>query len=51
MMVALLLLVSRTRLGRAMRATAQHPEVAALMGVDVNRIISVTFVIGSALGP
>ena len=50
MMVALLLLVSRTRLGRAMRATAQHPEVAALMGVDVNRIISVTFVIGSALG-
>jgi len=50
MMVTLLLLVGRTRLGRAMRATAQHPEVAALMGVDVNRIISVTFVIGSALG-
>jgi branched-chain amino acid transport system permease protein len=49
-MVALLLLVKGTRLGRAMRATAQHPEVAALMGVDVNRVISLTFVIGSAMG-
>lgn len=48
-MVALLLIVGRTRLGRAMRATAQHPEVAALMGVDVNRVIALTFVIGSAL--
>jgi branched-chain amino acid transport system permease protein len=48
-MVGLLALVHGTRLGRAMRATAQHPEVAALMGVDVNRIISATFVIGSAL--
>jgi branched-chain amino acid transport system permease protein len=49
-MVGLLLLVTRTRLGRAMRATAQNREVAALMGVDVNRVVAVTFVIGSALG-
>ena len=48
-MAALLLLVHRTRLGRAMRATAQNPEVAGLMGVDINTVISITFVIGSAL--
>src|SRR5262245_14468541 len=41
--------VHRTRLGRAMRATAQNPEVAGLMGVNINNVISVTFVIGSAL--
>lgn len=49
MMVGLLLLVNRTRLGRAMRATAQHREVAGLMGVDVNAVIAATFAIGSAL--
>jgi branched-chain amino acid transport system permease protein len=48
-MITLHLLVNRSRLGRAMRATAQNPEAAALMGVDVNRVISATFVIGSAL--
>ncbi len=48
-MVALMLLVNRTRLGRAMRATAENPEIAALMGVNINRVISATFVIGSAL--
>jgi branched-chain amino acid transport system permease protein len=48
-MAGLLLLVQKTRLGRAMRATAQNPAVAGLMGVNVNRIISVTFVLGSAL--
>ncbi|MEW6314167.1 MAG: branched-chain amino acid ABC transporter permease [Pseudomonadota bacterium] len=48
-MASLWLLVHKTRLGRAMRATAQHPEVAGLMGVNINRIISTTFVIGSAL--
>jgi branched-chain amino acid transport system permease protein len=48
-MVGLLVLVRRTRLGRAMRATAQNREVAGLMGVDVNRVISATFMIGSAL--
>jgi branched-chain amino acid transport system permease protein len=49
LMFALTLLVSRTRLGRAMRATAQAPQIAGLMGVNVNTIISLTFIIGSAL--
>ena len=48
-MLGLWLLISRTRLGRAMRATAENPQVAALMGIDANRIIAVTFAIGSAL--
>jgi branched-chain amino acid transport system permease protein len=48
-MAGLALLVYRTRLGTAMRATAQNPHIAGLMGVDVNRIISATFVIGAAL--
>lgn len=48
-MIALVLLVERTRLGRAMRATAENPRVAALMGVDVNRVIVFTFAIGAAL--
>ena len=48
-MGGLLLLVQRTRLGRAMRATAQNREVAGLMGVDVNRVIAATFAVGSAL--
>lgn len=48
-MAGLLLLVHRTPLGRAMRATSQNPEVAGLMGVNINTIISITFVIGSAL--
>ena len=48
-MAGLLWLVHRTRLGRAMRATSQNPEVAGLMGVNVNSVISLTFVIGSAL--
>jgi branched-chain amino acid transport system permease protein len=48
-MAGLLLLVQRTRLGRAMRATAQNREVAGLMGVDVNRVIAATFAVGSAL--
>ena len=42
-------LVHRTRLGRAMRAVAENPAAAALMGVDINRVISVTFMLGSAL--
>lgn len=41
--------VQKTRLGRAMRATAQSREVAALMGVNVNGVIAATFVIGSAI--
>jgi branched-chain amino acid transport system permease protein len=49
-MIGLLALVNYTRLGRAMRATAENPSIAGLMGVNINRIISVTFVIGSGLG-
>ncbi|TIC87080.1 branched-chain amino acid ABC transporter permease [Crenobacter intestini] len=49
-MGGLLLVVEKTKLGRAMRATSQNPAVAGLMGVNVNTIISATFVIGSALG-
>jgi branched-chain amino acid transport system permease protein len=48
-MLGLMWLVLRTRLGRAMRAVAENPSAAALMGVDINRVISVTFMIGSAL--
>ena len=50
MMGVLLWLVHHTRLGRAMRATAENPAVARLMGVNVNHVITMTFVIGSALG-
>lgn len=50
LMGGLFFLIEKTKLGRAMRATAQNPEVAKLMGVNVNTIISMTFVIGSALG-
>jgi branched-chain amino acid transport system permease protein len=49
MMGGLLLLVYRTRLGRSMRATAENPRIAALMGVDANRVIALTFAIGAAL--
>jgi branched-chain amino acid transport system permease protein len=49
-MAGLMLLVNRTRLGRAMRATAQSPQVAQLMGVNVNHVISMTFILGSCLG-
>jgi branched-chain amino acid transport system permease protein len=48
-MAGLLGLVHFTRLGRAMRATAENQVVAGLMGVNINRIIAATFVIGSAL--
>src|SRR4051794_21963073 len=50
LMAALAVLVYRTRLGTAMRATAQNPQVAGLMGIDINRVIAATFVIGAALG-
>jgi branched-chain amino acid transport system permease protein len=48
-MAGLMLLVNYTRLGRAMRATSENPQIAGLMGVNINQIISITFVIGSAL--
>ena len=50
MMGGLLALVYRTKLGIAMRAVAQNPSIAGLMGIDINRVISITFVIGAALG-
>ncbi len=49
MMSGLAFLVYRTRLGTAMRAVAQNPQVAGLMGVDINRVIAATFVIGAGL--
>jgi len=49
-MGGLMLLVYRTKLGMAMRATSQNPAVASLMGVNINRVIAAAFVIGSALG-
>ena len=48
-MGGLLLLVNKTRLGRAMRATSENRNVAGLMGVNPNFVISATFMIGSAL--
>ena len=42
--------VNRTRLGMAMRAVAQDPDTASLMGVAVNRVIALTFFVGGALG-
>lgn len=48
-MAGLFALVHRTRLGTAMRATAQNREVAGLMGVNIDTVISAAFLIGSAL--
>jgi branched-chain amino acid transport system permease protein len=48
-LVALMWLIHRTNLGRAMRATAENPQVAALMGVQPDRVISATFIIGALL--
>jgi branched-chain amino acid transport system permease protein len=49
MMVGLIVLVNKTRLGRAMRATAENPRIAGLMGVNANQVIAATFAIGAAL--
>jgi branched-chain amino acid transport system permease protein len=48
-MLALLFLVNRTKLGRAMRATAESPQIAGLMGVNANKVIAITFMIGGGL--
>ncbi|QKO22453.1 branched-chain amino acid ABC transporter permease [Rhodoferax sp. BAB1] len=48
-LAALMWLVHATKLGRAMRATAENPRVAALMGVQPDRVISATFIIGAVL--
>jgi len=49
LMIALQVFVKKTKTGKAMRATSQDPESAKLMGIDVDRVIVVTFVIGAAL--
>jgi len=49
LMVALTLFVARTRIGKAMRATSFDREAAAMMGIDIDRVIVFTFVLGSAL--
>jgi branched-chain amino acid transport system permease protein len=49
-MAGLLWFIHSTRAGRAMRATEQNPEVAGLMGVNVNHVIALTFLLGSAVG-
>ena len=50
LLFSLTLFVRFTRLGKAMRATAQNPVAAQLLGIDVNRVIGATFIIGGALG-
>jgi branched-chain amino acid transport system permease protein len=49
LLIALLWFIGNTRQGRAMRATAQDPDTAGLMGVDVDRTIAITFLIAGAL--
>ncbi len=49
LMVLLWLFIERTKMGRAIRATAENHETAALLGVDVNRVVLVTFMIGSGI--
>jgi branched-chain amino acid transport system permease protein len=49
LMIALTLFIQRTKMGKAMRATAQDREAAALMGINVENVIRTTFFIGGAL--
>ena len=49
LMVALYILVNKTRTGKAMRATSYDREAAEMMGIDINRVIRFTFILGSAL--
>jgi branched-chain amino acid transport system permease protein len=49
LMVVLWMFIERTRLGRAMRAVAENHETAALLGVDVNRVVLITFILGSGI--
>ncbi|MDF3034890.1 MAG: branched-chain amino acid transporter permease [Paucimonas sp.] len=48
-MAALVFMIEKTRIGRAMRATSENPRIAGLMGVDANRVVVLTFAIGAAL--
>ncbi|GAA2401884.1 branched-chain amino acid ABC transporter permease [Streptomyces glaucosporus] len=50
MMVGLDYVVNRTKMGSGIRAVAQDPEVASLMGVDIDKVVSRTFVLGGLLG-
>lgn len=49
MLAGLIILVEKTKLGRAMRATAENPRVAGLMGVNSDNVIVLTFALGAAL--
>jgi branched-subunit amino acid ABC-type transport system permease component len=49
LMVGLYNFIQRTKIGKAMRAVAEDKEVAALMGIDVNRVITITFALGAVL--
>jgi branched-chain amino acid transport system permease protein len=49
-LIGLRFFVNRTRMGSAIRAVAQDPETASLMGVPVNRVIALTFFVGGSLG-
>ena len=49
LMIGLYLFIRRSKIGKAMRAVSEDKDAAALMGIDVNRMILITFVIGSAL--
>lgn len=50
LMVGLTLLVARSRLGRGMRAVAENPRAAAVLGINVDRVTAITFAMSSALG-
>ncbi len=50
MFLGLHLFVNRTKIGTAIRAVAQDPDTASLMGIPVNRIIAITFFVGGAMG-
>jgi branched-chain amino acid transport system permease protein len=50
MLLGLYIFVNRTRIGTAIRAVAQDPDTASLMGIPVNRVIALTFFVGGAMG-
>ncbi len=50
LLVTFTLIIKKTKLGKAMRAVAQNPTAAKLMGIDVDKIISLTFILGGMLG-